>query len=174
MKLNDGNEILIRKATKRDAQEALDYLNVVGGESDNLLFGANEMNFTLEQEEQFIESMNSSMTSVLLVGIVNDKIVCIGSLSTPFRERISHRGEIAMSVLKEFWGLGIGTHLMNELINFANCSGKLEILHLGVKADNTRAIKLYEKTGFRKTGCVPRFFKINSAYYDEILMDFNL
>jgi RimJ/RimL family protein N-acetyltransferase len=149
-------------------------LNIIGGESDNLLFGANEMDFTLEQEEQFIESMNSSTTSALFIGTVDGRIICAGSLSTPYRERISHRGDVAMSVLKEFWRFGVGTYLMHEIIEFAKKSGKLEILHLGVKADNLSAIKLYEKIGFREIGRVPKFFKINGKYYDEILMDFDI
>ena len=90
----------IRKAEKTDAQRLLDYLNIVGGESDNLLFGANEFHMTVEQEEEFIESINNSKTSVLLVGFINDTVVCIGSVSTPTWERISHRGELGMSVLK--------------------------------------------------------------------------
>ena len=174
MKIKNGHDLLIRKAEKKDAQMLLDYLNVVGGESDNLLFGANEFTITVEQEESFIESMNSSKTSVLLVGFIDDKVVCIGSLSAPQKERISHQGDVAMSVLREFWGLGIGTILMNEIISFAKKTEKLEILHLGVKADNSRAIKLYEKMGFHEIGCYKKFFKINSEYYDEILMNLYL
>ena len=174
MKMKNGQELLIRKAEKRDAQILLDYLNVVGGESDNLLFGANGFNMTVEQEEEFIENINGSKTSVLLVGFINDKVVCIGSLSTPSWERVSHQGVIGMSVLKEFWGLGIGAVLMTAIIDFAKNNEKLEILHLGVKADNSCAIKLYEKMGFQEIGRYPKFFKINNVYYDEILMNLYL
>jgi RimJ/RimL family protein N-acetyltransferase len=174
MKLKNGQNIVIRKAGKKDAQILLDYLNVVGGESDNLLFGANEFDITVEQEEGFIESFKDSKTSVLLAGFIDDKVVCIGSLMTPSRERISHHGDVAMSVLKEYWGLGIGSLLMAALIEFAKSSGKLENLHLGVKEDNSRAIKLYEKMGFHEIGRYPKFFKINGKYYDEILMNLYL
>lgn len=34
-------EVIIRKASVEDAAAIIDYLNQVGGESDNLLFGAN-------------------------------------------------------------------------------------------------------------------------------------
>jgi len=174
MKLKNGHDLLIRKAEKKDAQLLLDYLNVVGGESDNLLFGANEFNMTVEQEEGFIESINSSKTSVLLVGFIKGKVVCIGSLLAPSRKRISHQGDVAMSVLREFWGHGIGTILMNEIIDFAKNTQKLEILHLGVKSDNSRAIELYEKMGFQEIGCYPKFFNINNVYHDEILMNLYL
>ena len=39
MKLKDGRELTLRKAEKGDAANILAYLNQIGGESDNLLFG---------------------------------------------------------------------------------------------------------------------------------------
>ncbi len=57
-------------------------MNIVGGESDNLLFGKGEFKLTVEQEEKFIENMNTSETSVLLVGKVENKIASVASLSS--------------------------------------------------------------------------------------------
>jgi len=37
MQLKNGKDLLIRKARKEDAYELIVYLNIVGGESDNLL-----------------------------------------------------------------------------------------------------------------------------------------
>jgi len=174
MHLKNGCELKIRKAEKEDAQEILDYLNVVGGESDNLLFGANGFNITLEQEEQFIENIQASEASALFVGLVDGKIICIGSIIAPTRDRISHQGDVALSVLKKYWGIGVGTFLMQEIINFAKESGKLEVLHLGVRVDNEHAISLYKKIGFKEIGLYPKFFKINGEYYDETLMNLYL
>ena len=171
MKLKNGREIVIRNAEKKDAQQLIDYLKTVRGESDNLLAGANDPLISVEQEEVFLESFSNAKTSVFLVGLIDDIIVCTGSVSGNTRERNSHHGSIAVSVLKEYWGIGVGTALMNALIDFAKNTGKLEILHLGVKADNTRGINLYKKTGFEEIGRFPKYFKINGKYYDEILMN---
>jgi len=172
--LKNGCELTIRKAVKEDAKNLLDYLNIVGGESDNLLFGAGGFGITVEQEERFIESMQTSQTSALFVGLINDKIVSVGNISAHARERISHNCDIAVSVRKAFWGAGIGTCLMNELIDFAKQTNKLEIVHLGVRSDNTRAIALYERLGFQKIGSYPGFFKIDGKFYDEVLMNLYL
>lgn len=44
-------------------------------------------------------------------------------------------------------------------------------MKLGVASDNERAIRLYEKKGFRKTGETPKALKLEDGnYYDEILM----
>ena len=170
MQLKNGKDLLIRKAKKEDAAELIRYINTVSVESDNLLFGANEFEMTVEQEEKFIESLENSKTSALLVGIVDGKIICVGNISTPKRPRIAHRGDLGISVLKAYWGLGVGAHLMDALIGFAKSTGTIEIVLLKVKADNARAIALYKKMGFKEIGVLPKDTKINGQYYDAIIM----
>ena len=172
MMLKDGRKLTVRKAAKEDAAEIIEYLNIVGGESDNLLFGAEGFGMTVEQEEVYIE--NCREPSALLVGLLNNKIVCIGHISALPKTRVAHLGEVGISVLKEFWGIGVGTCLMNYVIKFAKESGVIEVLHLGAKAENTRAIELYKKLGFREIGRFPGFFKIDGKYYDEIKMNLYL
>ena len=174
MQLKNGKDLLVRKIRREDAAEAIRYINTVGGESDFLLRGANEFNMTVEQEENYIANLDNSPGSVMLVGIADDKIISIGSISSPQNKRIAHQGDIAMSVLKDFWGLGAGTHVMNALIDFAKNTGKIEILHLMVRADNVRAIALYRKMGFHEIGVYPKYTKINGEYFDDILMNLYL
>ena len=174
MILKNGKELQIRMAKKEDAAEIIAYLNIIGGESDNLLFGANEFHMTIEQEEKYIEGLKDSPTSALLVGVVEGRIICVGSLTAPTRERIAHQCNIGMSVLKEFWGFGVGSHLMAALIDFAKSTRKLEIIHLMVRSDNERAITLYKKMGFQEIGLYPKYTKINGQYFDDILMNLYL
>lgn len=63
--------------------------------------------------------------------------------------------------------------MISEMISFARETG-FEIISLGVKEDNTAASALYKKMGFVVYGRYKRFFKINGAYYDEILMSLEL
>jgi RimJ/RimL family protein N-acetyltransferase len=162
-------ELLIQKAEKKDAQEIIDYLNKIGGESDYLSFGENEFQFTLQQEEEFIEKMKNS-SSEMFLGRIDGRLVCIVSINVPDKNRFSHHGEIAISMLKEFWGLGIGKHLMNRIIDYARDETPLEILYLCVRADNSRAIKLYKRFGFAQTGYYTNHIKLNGEYFDEISM----
>ena len=170
MKLKDGRELTLRKAEKADAANILAYLNQVGGESDNLLFGKDEMQLPVEAEEEFIQSTNACKTSVLLVGLVENEIACVGSISASSRERIAHLGEVAVSVAKKYWRLGIGEALMKELIAFARQTGKLKTLYLGVRDGNDGAIALYHKLGFVEYGRFPGFVCINGQFEDELLL----
>ncbi len=174
MQLKNDMVLQINKAIKADAAEMIEFLNIVGGESDNLLFGANGFHMSVEAEEDFIGNLLDSNVSALLVGRIENEIVCVGSIMTSPKERISHQGDLAVSVKKKYWGLGIGTHLMQTMISFAKRNGQTEILHLGVKDDNLAAVNLYKKMGFNEIGRHKNFFKIDGKYYDEILMDLYL
>ena len=56
---------------------------------------------------------------------------------------------------------------------FARANG-FEQLNLEVRSSNARAIRLYEKYGFRKLCTFPNFFKLNGAYIDFDLMNLEL
>lgn len=47
-------------------------------------------------------------------------------------------------------------------------------MNLEVRSSNARAIRLYEKYGFRKLCVFPRFFKIHGEYVDFDLMNLEL
>ena len=47
-------------------------------------------------------------------------------------------------------------------------------MNLEVRSSNARAIRLYEKYGFRKLCMFPHFFKINGEYIDFDLMNLEL
>ncbi len=174
MKLKNGLILNIEKAKKEDAAGIIEYLNLVGGESDNLLFGADEFNISVSEEEDFIEKFSFSDTSAIFLGKVGNEIVSVATVISQQRARISHQADVAVSVKKKFWNNGIATNMMSEIISFAKQNKKTEVLHLGVKEDNTSAIYLYEKMGFEKIGEYKNFFKIQEKYYAEILMNLYL
>ncbi|GFN34445.1 GNAT family N-acetyltransferase [Tepidimicrobium xylanilyticum] len=169
-------DLKISKARKEDAQKVLEFLNIVGGESDNLLFGENEFkNMPVKREMEIIENINSSDKSVMFVGKIGEEIVSIGSLQgLTGRTRIAHRGRLAISVKKKYWNQGIGTKMMEELIAFAKDIAKLEVIELEVRSDNLSAIRLYEKFGFKRIGLYKKYFKIGEEYFDALLMNLYL
>jgi len=172
--LSNEIELEIYKASKEDAEGILTYCNLIGGESDNLTFGENELDMTTIQEEEFIEGFHKSNTSLMLVGKINDEIVSVASISTTDKSRVAHNAEVGISVKRKYWNMGIGTKMMEKLINFAKQTKIIKVIHLGVRAENENAIHLYEKMGFEIIGVNKRFFKINDTYSDEILMNLYL
>lgn len=174
IKLKSGKELLLRRPKEEDAEAMIEYLNIVGGESDNLLFGKNEFRLTADQEKEYIKSINDNENSLMLLGIIDNKIISVSQVSASNRKRIAHNSELAISVKKEYWGMGIGTAIMESLIDFARSSNTIKTISLGVKGSNKKAQHLYEKLGFEKVGVHKNFFNIDGNYDDEILMDLYL
>lgn len=161
-------DIIIRKATSDDASGMLAYLKKLGGESDNLTFGAEGLGIDAVSEAEFLEKRVDSSDCVTFVAERDGRIVGDASIDR-LRSRMSHRGSFGIGVLRESWGCGIGSALTEHVIAFARENG-FEQIELEVRCDNIRAIRLYEKYGFKKIGEYPRFFKIDGKYVDFDLM----
>lgn len=164
------DSIQILKAVPEDAAETLEYLKVIGGESDNLTFGAEGFPMTVENEAKYIASMEGSKTKVMYVAKENGRIVGEASYNSYTRPRLKHRGEFGMSVLRSHWNRGIGTALLAKILEFARDVAQNEIVSLEVRSDNASAIHLYEKFGFKKVGHFEGYLKINGKLIDCDIM----
>lgn len=174
IRLKNGQQLTLRKPIIDDAQGMIEYLNIVGGESENLLFGKDEFHLTVEQEIEHIKRISNDANTLMVLGIINNTVVSIAQISCPNRKRIAHNSEFSISVKKEYWGNGIGNAVMEELIKFAKDHNEIKNISLGVKASNVNAIRMYEKFGFKKVGLHKDYFNVNGNFDDEILMDLYL
>lgn len=164
--------ILIEKAAPADAAALLAYLKQVGGETDNLTFGSEGLPFTPEAEAAFLAGQQNSPDNVMLLAKQDGQIIGCASLSRLPR-RMRHRGDFSVSVAREAWGRGIGSRLLEGILAFARENG-FSILDLQVRCDNTRAIHLYEKYGFRTLCRYPAFFQMDGRPIDFYLMQLTL
>lgn len=163
-------QIIIREAHPNDAQGLLDYVNQISGESDNLTFGKGEFEITLQEQIKFIGSFCQLDNAIYLIAMDDEKIVGSLNFNAGRRKRIEHAGEFGISVLKDYWGKGIGTMLMNYMIDWAKSTKKIRKLNLRVRTDNHNAIALYKKFGFEIEGCISREFQIDNQFYDTYFM----
>ena len=163
---------VIERAQAEDAAALLDYLKIVGSETENLSFGAEGVPLSPEAEQAYLRAQQESSDNAQYLAKVNGEIIGTASLNRKPR-RMSHRGEFGISLKKAWWGCGAASALMEAVLAFAKENG-FEQLNLEVRSDNARAIRLYEKYGFRKLCVFPNFFKINGAYIDFDLMNLEL
>ena len=162
----------IQKAKPEDAAALIEYLKIIGGETDNLTFGAEGFPVTVEEERKFLEKQSADGRSVMFAVWEDGKIIANAHIEALTR-RLSHRAGLGITVLKEAWGRGIGTALMERLIAHAREQG-IEIIELQVRRDNARAIRLYEKFGFAKIATYPGFMKVDGKLIDCDLMNLYL
>ena len=162
-------ELVIREAEGLDAEKMLQYNSIVGAETDFLSFGADTFNISAEKEARFLERFKNSKKDLMLVALDGDRIIANASVEGNRTVRYAHRAELSVTVLKEYWGRGVGSALIKRLIKFAGESGYKSI-YLDVRADNERAISVYKKFGFKEIGVYKDYFKINGKFYPAILM----
>lgn len=172
--LKGGDTLILRQPVEDDAKEIIEYLNQIGGESDNMLFGKDEFYLTIEQEMEHIKRIRNDSNTLMMIGTIDGAVISVAQIGGYSRKRISHNSEIAISVKKQYWGIGIGSVIMEELIRFATGHRVIKNIGLGVKASNANAIRLYEKFGFVKVGVHKDYFNINGIYDDLIRMDLYL
>ncbi len=167
-----SNPFVIVRAQAEDAAALLEYLKIVGGETDNLSFGAEGVPLGPEAEQAYLRAQSESADNVQYLAKADGEIIGTASLNRKPR-RMSHRGEFGISLKKAWWGSGAASALTEAVLAFAKENG-FEQLNLEVRSDNVRAVGLYEKFGFRKLCTFPAFFKIDGQDVDFYLMNLDM
>lgn len=170
IKLKDGRTALFRTPATSDAEEMLQYLIKTAGETPFLLCPPEERAMPIEAEEAFLQGMRDSENKVMIACIVDGKLAGTCQISYSPRCRLRHRGGIGIALLKEYWGLGIGTAMLTELIRIAKDWGLMQ-LELEVIEGNERAIALYERMGFETVCAKPNAIRLeDGTLLKEFLM----
>ncbi len=169
IKLKDGRTGIFRAPELTDAQDLLEYLKVTAAETPFLLRTPEECTLTLEQEEKYVETARSSENQCTICCFVDGRLAGNCNIARLRGVKTRHRGSIGIALLREFWGLGIGRAMFEEMIALGKHWG-LKQLELEVMEGNTAAIGLYQKMGFRIIATRPRAFYVDGAFYDEHYM----
>ncbi len=173
IKLHDKNNrtFVLRNAEVGDAEELITYLKVTSAESPYLLREPDEIKMTIGEEERFIQSRIDSERELMLVATINGKHIGSCSLmSVGSNARYRHRCSVAIALYKEFCGVGIGTLMMQTILDVAKQCG-YEQAELEVLSSNTTAIALYQKLGFVKCGTLPNNMKyVDGSYANADIM----
>ena len=164
-----NNTYITREAVPDDAEKMISYLNQVGGESDNLVYGKNEFNVPVEGVKRKLAMSKDSENSVVLIALDNDQIIARAELVGYYPARIRHRAIFSISVKKEYWNQGIGTEMIEKIIEQAK-NMKIRIIELEAITDNERGIHLYHKMGFADIGIYKDYFYVNGMFKDAVVM----
>jgi len=106
-----------------------------------------------------------------LVACVEDEVIGqIGLHTFPNRPRRRHVGQIGMAVRDDWQGKGVGTALMQAVVDLADKWLNLSRLELDVYTDNEPAIKLYRKFGFTIEGTSVNYAFRDGQFVDVYLM----
>lgn len=84
--LKDGRICTIREIQVKDAEETVEYLKAVSGESDFLNSYPEEIRFSAEEEANLIKGFNESDDTLMLVVELEGRLIANGTI-TRFRRK---------------------------------------------------------------------------------------
>ena len=103
---------IIREADIEDAENVIEYIKIVSDETDFLISDSSERNFTVRKEKEFLQNIQSSILEKIFLFEIENKIVGMCSIEGINKIRIKHRVDLAITVLKNYWGNKIGEKLI--------------------------------------------------------------
>lgn len=167
--LKDGTIVQVREARVSDAVAILNFFKIVNSETKNLMREPHEIVMTLEEEMKFLESNIASKDNFMGVAFINDICISTAGFHGSSLARVNHRVSMGISVLKDYHNLGIGSIMMEYILEQAKVYGKQKV-ELEVRKDNINAIHLYQKYGFKQEGLISKGFFVDNSYVDLITM----
>lgn len=169
IKLKDGRTCILRNGIRADGEELLKIFVLTHEQTDFLRTYPDETTMTAEEEGEFLQRQTDSENAIELLAEVDGVIIgCAGIAPIGTKDKDRHRADFGISLDRAFWGLGIGSALMDACIECAKKAGFTQ-LELEVVSENQRAIALYEKAGFREFGRNPRGFNSRFSGYQELV-----
>jgi len=169
--LKNGKEVCIRTPVVEDTTKAIVYLKAVFADDRFFLTTTEEAKeFQIpEKEQEHIEKFYNDDNKLLLITLDDEKIVSMSHLEAGSKKRIQHVASMGISILPDYRGNGLGTEIMQAMIDWATQHPIIEKLSLEVWGNNAPAIGLYEKMGFLEEGRKKRQLKYPDGTYDDMV-----
>ena len=171
----DGRTLTLRSFRKSDAEAMLRFANSIVREkrkNRDLGVAAFDKRLTKRFERKFLDTAIKGMKDrrVVSVAAFSGKDL-VGECMIRGREPsdLAHTGLLGVVIQEEFRGVGLGEALMRSALREARRIG-IWLVELEVISINRRAIRLYEKLGFRGAGVVPGKVQRDGRLIDMVMM----
>ena len=164
-------EYIIREATPDDAEQILIHNEFIANEPHNGITRGPGENMTLEEERDFLAACLASDNSVFLIAVLpSGEVIGVSGLHGGRRKAVRHNGGIGIDVSREWRNKGVGTDLLQHLIEWAKKTNIITRIELEVMTHNARAIHVYEKLGFKLEGKRLAALYKDGGYIDIYMM----
>ena len=126
-------------------------------------------NISLETAKEIIKDISKDHNYAIIAKISNEIIGFCGFKNIDYLNQTAGVGITLGN--KNFWNKGYGTEALSLLLNYGFTALNIHNIFLTVLSNNNRAIKCYEKIGFKKIGSRRESLMRNRQKNDEIYMD---
>ena len=125
---------------------------------------------TFESEKEWLASTSKREAKLAIVKKDTDEL--IGNCSLMDIDRLNRKCTLGIFIGDEGnRSMGYGTEALKLLLDFAFNFQNMHSVDLKVFSFNERAIKCYEKLGFKRCGTRHDAYFLNGKYHDEIEME---
>ena len=166
--LKDGRKVLLRPELPTDTEMLWEMFSTLSKASlDNLV-----KPFTRERVEGWTSNIDYNRNLPILAVVQEGKkkrIIGSASLSFQQPEAFRHKAELGITVHDDYQNLGLGTAMIKHLLNIASKKG-LKKVYLLVNTDNSHAIHVYEKLGFKLEAKLEKEHFIEGRLEDDYRM----
>jgi len=122
-----------------------------------------------EEERWFEAQLTCSDKRVFGIETLDGQLIGnLGLHDLDWKERCAVLGIVIGE--KDYWGKGYGTDAVHTALWFAFEHMNLHRIQLSVYAYNKRAVRCYEKSGFRHEGRMRSKHFFSGEYHDELIM----
>jgi len=164
----DGRRVVLRSIRWEDLDDCLEFINSLVEEGADIL---RDTKVSREEEAEWLGRRLARIEKGELIDIVAevDGRMVANSEVEKRSGLMSHVGYFGTAVRSGYRGIGIGTKMMQTLIEKSK-KARLKILVLDVFGINETAKALYKKMGFNEVGRTPKGIRKEGKYIDLIHM----
>lgn len=167
IKTKDGKELILRELVAADFDPVADYLAQLATET---IFTNQYVGRKMDKEKSLRLYADENN---LFLGVFepSGKVVgsCTITIAKPDHIWCNKNAVFGISMLKDYYGQGIGSVMMEKMIDWAYQKG-MHLIEGRVRAKNRRAISLYLKYGFEICGLIKETALINNEWHDEYII----
>lgn len=162
----------VRRATPADCSAVLSLQKQVITETDEYFVRtAAELEAEGESACDSLVNLLERSNSLWIVAVLDGEIIGSLDFHGGRYERVGHVGNFGMLVRKDFRNQGIGTALLESMLEWAHAAPGVEKVTTTLFTTNARAMTLYSKHGFVGQGVRQREYQVSPGrYLDAVVM----
>ncbi len=162
-----GEKVYLSPRCVEDAEKYVEWLN---NHEIAKYLNYNYKILSLEAEREFLAKTDSDSYNFAIVDKKTDEL--IGGISLGHVKNIHRTAELGVFIgNEEYLSHGYGSEAIMLLLDYAFNQLNLNNIMLKAISFNARALRAYEKCGFKKFGVWEKSHYVDGKYYDLIYMN---
>jgi L-amino acid N-acyltransferase YncA len=162
----DDIEFTIRQAREEDLTGLVGAIREAIGSGEHVKA---ESVADIVDSEGVLLRHNTIQSRMFFVATVNDEVVGWVHLKHRELEKLSHTAELTLGVLEQYQEHGIGSHLLERGMEWAQSQG-FEKIYNSIPSSNERAMDFFGSRGFEVEATREDHYKLDGEYIDEVMM----